>query len=320
MENSNGGIKVFSVDANIFNLANESESIEGFEYSTDNVADDNEMLMGINNQTVIEFLNYPETKVYIVVDKNQPTKLVAYNVLAGESIEIGNLGNHLLAQNEVLLWASDKKKELKKNPNAEIINNDMIKEINRLLFHGREGEVGIGEYRDVDYLGNPANVMIANLVDGKRIRKEDWTPERAGDGRIEKLMDKLVAWTNTEDFHSLDPVERAAMFHAQFIKIHPFRDGNGRTGRMILNYMLAVSGHPLTNIRGDAKQDYYKAIDSAIVDNDYDPLVSVIKNNSIKRSSDLFKAVMNYSNEKGANREMPIVTRQISFNPTKIKE
>ena len=112
MGNSNGGIKVFSVDANIFNLANESESIEGFEYSTDNVADDNEMLMGINNQTVIEFLNYPETKVYIVVDKNQPTKLVAYNVLAGESIEIGNLGNQrLVCRKEIVrnTWTLTKK-------------------------------------------------------------------------------------------------------------------------------------------------------------------------------------------------------------------
>lgn len=315
MENKNK-IKIYSVDSTIFSLANESEEIEGFDYTDENVLpiDKAKLLPEINNETVLNFLTCPETKVYIVVNDDNDAKIIAHNLIANETIEISNLGNHILAQNEVLLWAYQKKKELRKNPNAEIINNDMIKEINRMLFHGREGEIGIGEFRDVDFKGNPCNVKVCNIINGEIVPVKEWQPELSdGHGRIEKLMTKLVDWTKTDDFKSLDPIERSAMFHAQFIKIHPFRDGNGRTGRMILNYMLAISGKPLTNIRGEAKEDYYYGISSAIVNNDYEPLVNVIKSNSIMKSNELYVALMTYSNEKGSNMKMPLKSKQIDF-------
>mgnify|MGYP000603397565 CR=1 FL=1 len=40
----------------------------------------------------------------------------------------------------------------------------------------------------------------------------------------------------------LNPIELAAWTHAEFVRIHPFEDGNGRTSRMIMNYQLLLSG------------------------------------------------------------------------------
>lgn len=52
-----------------------------------------------------------------------------------------------------------------------------------------------------------------------------------------------------EDFQKkqqLEPAEKAAWLHAEFVKIHPFQDGNGRTGRLMMNYSLIGDGYPPT--------------------------------------------------------------------------
>jgi Fic family protein len=50
---------------------------------------------------------------------------------------------------------------------------------------------------------------------------------------LKRLLEKYEG-----EWQSLDPIEREAKFHIEFIKIHPFEDGNGRTGRLLLNYNL----------------------------------------------------------------------------------
>lgn len=54
--------------------------------------------------------------------------------------------------------------------------------------------------------------------------------------RVRTCLDDLVAFAQRDD---IAPIAKAALFHAQFETIHPFTDGNGRTGRTLLHCMLA---------------------------------------------------------------------------------
>lgn len=59
---------------------------------------------------------------------------------------------------------------------------------------------------------------------------------------------------------ALHPMILAARFHGFYEYLHPFRDGNGRTGRLVSNYILLRSGHPLLIIPSEARQEYISAL------------------------------------------------------------
>jgi len=66
-----------------------------------------------------------------------------------------------------------------------------------------------------------------------------YTPPR-GVGLIEKLMDNLLNYLNNDEQYPADPLIKMCIAHYQFEAIHPFQDGNGRTGR-ILNLLYLVN-------------------------------------------------------------------------------
>lgn len=60
----------------------------------------------------------------------------------------------------------------------------------------------------------------------------------------------------------LHPMECAAWIHAEFVRIHPFADGNGRTARMIMNYELMSRGFLPIAIKTADRENYYAALDA----------------------------------------------------------
>ncbi len=60
-------------------------------------------------------------------------------------------------------------------------------------------------------------------------------------------MAAFSQWCSNEA-QQLHPVERAARIHGEFVKIHPFVDGNGRTSRLLMNLELMKAGFPATVI------------------------------------------------------------------------
>ena len=62
--------------------------------------------------------------------------------------------------------------------------------------------------------------------------------------------------------HALHPVARAALFHLRFEGVHPFIDGNGRTGRLIMNLELMKDGFPPINIKFADRRRYYDCFHS----------------------------------------------------------
>lgn len=73
-------------------------------------------------------------------------------------------------------------------------------------------------------------------------------------------MAQFVDWYNTEA-DQLHPIERAAKVHADFVGIHPFIDGNGRTSRLLMNLELMKAGYPPCIIKVENRLAYYDALD-----------------------------------------------------------
>lgn len=74
---------------------------------------------------------------------------------------------------------------------------------------------------------------------------------------VRRLMNELVRFANTS---GMNPVELAARTHYRFEKIHPFGDGNGRIGRLLMNCILWHSGYPMLIIEYRKRRSYYKAL------------------------------------------------------------
>ena len=85
--------------------------------------------------------------------------------------------------------------------------------------------------------------------------------ETARGGNVEQKMKELVYWLNEEAFMGEDPFMDIANFHSQFIKIHPFRDGNGRTCRLLTNYFLMLIGSDLFDVNASNKEAYNHCLD-----------------------------------------------------------
>lgn len=107
-------------------------------------------------------------------------------------------------------------------------------------------------------------------------------------------MDMLLKWYN-ENKERLHPIALASIFHHKFEKIHPFMDGNGRTGRMLLNYILLKKSYPPVVIHNKSRQEYLSVLGKADESNlpeskksCYLPLVLYIANELIGYYWDIF--------------------------------
>ena len=74
----------------------------------------------------------------------------------------------------------------------------------------------------------------------------------------------------------LDPISFAAWTHAEFVKIHPFIDGNGRTSRLIMNYQLMSAGFLPVSIAKENRLAYFEALEAYAMDGDLMPFTRII--------------------------------------------
>lgn len=78
--------------------------------------------------------------------------------------------------------------------------------------------------------------------------------------QIEPMMSELLADMDSL-YRGLHAVEKVALFHLRFENIHPFIDGNGRTGRLLMNLQLIRAGYPPINVKFSDRRRYYEAFD-----------------------------------------------------------
>ncbi len=94
--------------------------------------------------------------------------------------------------------------------------------------------------------------------------------------KIPSLMEKLVHDYNNS-YNNLHPVVKAALLHGEFVKIHPFVDGNGRTARILLNFSLMQDGFIPIVITKEQRLLYYDALDEAHTTLNYTKFIEMIK-------------------------------------------
>ncbi len=131
-----------------------------------------------------------------------------------------------------------------------------IKNLHQLVLKNIDAD-NAGRYREVNVLISGAEHRPPNAL------------------QVSELMAAFSQWCSN-DAQQLHPVERAARIHGEFVKIHPFVDGNGRTSRLLMNLELMKAGFPATVIEVAQRLDYYQALDKAHCSGDYSDFINLV--------------------------------------------
>lgn len=83
-------------------------------------------------------------------------------------------------------------------------------------------------------------------------------------------------FSNINSKSDLNPIELAAWTHAEFVKIHPFIDGNGRTSRLIMNYQLMRNEFLPVSINTEDRLEYFNLLEEYAVNGNLAPFVDFI--------------------------------------------
>ena len=163
----------------------------------------------------------------------QVAQVVEGKPVHAEERQIREVKNYLVALREIDKLAGSK-------PYIDI--QDVLN-IHKIVIDGLVEEKKIGIFR-------PGPVYIVNeLPSGED--ELAYTPPKASD--VPRLIEDLLNWLKTHI--EIHPVIRAGLFHYQFETIHPFTDGNGRTGRLLTLLHLYHSGWDFKKIL--VLEDYY---------------------------------------------------------------
>ncbi len=171
--------------------------------------------------------------------------------LEGMTIDQKPLKDHLEAvgHRDAFLYVQDIAK--KEEPISEYI----IKNIHSLVLMNRPEDKGV--YRRI-----PVRIMGAYT-------------EPVQPYLIKPKMNELLTESEARKA-TMTTVERIARFHLEFEGIHPFIDGNGRTGRLILNLDLIREGFPPINVKFTDRKRYYDAFDAYYRDGDAGKMIDLI--------------------------------------------
>lgn len=96
----------------------------------------------------------------------------------------------------------------------------------------------------------------------------------APQARINPLLKELITWYNTNK-KRYPALVLAAVVHNQFENIHPFRDGNGRVGRILLNNILLKHNLPPINIDFENREEYYASLQAYEHHKDLKPTIQL---------------------------------------------
>ena len=128
-------------------------------------------------------------------------------------------------------------------------------------------QVHIGEYK------RTPNHVLTKTKEIFRFASPEETPAQ--------MHDLLNWYREKSNDKTTNPLILAAEFHYRFIRIHPFDDGNGRTARMLMNFILMQHGYPPVIIKTEDKENYFAVLRLADAGN-VQPFIEYIARNLVR--------------------------------------
>lgn len=150
-----------------------------------------------------------------------------------------------------------------KRPVDENFIKELQKELTQAAYDARRWQMGErpGEYKLHDYVTGREEIGAS--------------PED-----VKQEMDELLA--ELQDIPDEKALTAAVYFHAKFENIHPFADGNGRCGRLAMNYFLVLHNHPPIVIHEEDRKAYYSALEAWDTNQELAPLCDFLKEQTVK--------------------------------------
>lgn len=191
------------------------------------------------------------------------------NAIEGSRVEVREVKN-ILQEGR---WPEDKSKEdiaetygvaeavdyIRKT--SEHVSLELIKELHQIVFKNSKHFAGKFRAKGVE-------VEVADAY-GNVVHRG------APSQQIESLLKEVVQWYN-HNKNMCPPLVLAAVIHNQFEVIHPFQDGNGRVGRLLLNNILLKHNLPPLNIELRNRTQYYASLQAYEKDNNIRPTLELI--------------------------------------------
>ena len=122
-------------------------------------------------------------------------------------------------------------------------------------------------------------LLMENILPGGIYRNVE--VRIAGAGFLPPVGEDMLAQAKTffaqlEHPQTENAIELAAWTHAEFVRIHPFVDGNGRTARMLMNYQLMLAGFLPVSIAKEDRLAYYDALEAFATSGDLSAFADMI--------------------------------------------
>lgn len=122
-------------------------------------------------------------------------------------------------------------------------------------------------------------ILTENIIVGGIYRNQEFRISGAGftpPAGNEMYIQIKGFYEDIKNKSDLNPIELAAWTHAEFVRIHPFIDGNGRTSRLLMNYQLMSQGFLPVSVDKEKRLDYYNALEQYAVNGDLKPFSDLI--------------------------------------------
>lgn len=141
---------------------------------------------------------------------------------------------------------------------SEVLNKRNLLDIHRLVLKGIDND-NAGFYRKVPVRISGSDVTLPQPY------------------QLDRMMEDYFSFY-LYNHKKLHPIILAAEMHERLVSIHPFIDGNGRTARLIMNFILISHGYTRANIKGssESRSKYYYALDAVQTDGNTEPFYAIV--------------------------------------------